>query len=271
MRAHILLTARSRGRRERRSRAGCCALGAAAALVTVCLGAPRAETSWRDIETRIQYGYYTEDAGALRSLEGTVAADESHDKLHGYYAGLLAWRLAQLAAQSPSAAPGASAAQLAQRCVSEADAALAVQGDFAEALALRAACLVTAVDANGSQTSRAAQRARRDIGRALQLAARNPRVLLLDAMSDYQLAPRLGGNKERALVKLRQAVAAFELERADTEHLPGWGAAEAYLLLARDLLDHGEPVAARDALEHALLLAPEFAPARRLMAQITSG
>jgi Tfp pilus assembly protein PilF len=96
-------------------------------------------------------------------------------------------------------------------------------------------------------------------------------VLLLDAMSDYQLAPRLGGNKERALVKLRQAVAAFEVERAGTEHLPGWGAAEAYLLLARDLLDHGEPVAARDALEHALLLAPEFAQARRLMAQITSG
>jgi hypothetical protein len=106
---------------------------------------------------------------------------------------------------------------------------------------------------------------------ALQLAGRNPRVLLLDAMSDYQLAPRLGGNKERALVKLRQAVAAFEVERAGTEHLPGWGAAEAYLLLARDLLDHGEPVAARDALEHALLLAPEFAQARRLMAQITSG
>jgi hypothetical protein len=238
--------------------------------VTVCLGAARVAT-WRDIEARIQYGYYTEDAGALRSLEDAVAADESHDKLHGYYAALLAWRLAQLAAQRPSAAPGASPEQLVQRCVSEADTALAAQDDFAEALALRAACLATPRDANGSQSSHAAHRARRDIGRALQLAARNPRVLLLDAMSDYELAPELGGNKERALVKLRAAVAAFELERAGTEPLPGWGAAEAYLLLARDLLDHGEAVAARDALEHALLLAPEFAPARRLMAQIVSG
>jgi hypothetical protein len=273
MRAHILLNGtnpRPHGRGDRRWRCGCGAL-AAAALVSVCLGAARTATSWRDIETRIQYGYYTEDAPALRSLADTVAADESHDKLHGYYAGLLAWRLAQLAAQSQSAAPGASAAQLAQRCVSEADTALSVQGDFAEALALRAACLATPLDANGSQSSHAAHRARSDIGTALQLAGRNPRVLLLDAMNDYQLAPRLGGNKERALVKLRQAVAAFEVERTDTEHLPGWGAAEAYLLLARDLLDHGEPVAARDALEHALLLAPEFAQARRLMAQITSG
>ena len=33
--------------------------------MSVCLGAARAETSWRDIETRIQYGYYTEDAPAL--------------------------------------------------------------------------------------------------------------------------------------------------------------------------------------------------------------
>ena len=256
--------------RERRSRLRCGAL-TAAALVTVCLGATRAEVSWRDIETRIQYGYYTEDASALRSLEDTVAADESQDKLHGYYAALLAWRLAQLAAQRPSAAPGASAAQLAQRCVSELDEALAVAADFAEGLALRAACLATPRDANGSQSSRAAHRARRDVGRALQLAARNPRVLLVDAMNDYQLAPELGGNKERALVKLRQAVAAFELERTGAERLPGWGAAEVYLLLARDLLDHGETVAARDALERALLLAPEFTQARRLMAQIISG
>src|SRR2546429_1887357 len=169
MRAHILLNGGSLQRsfetrpcpgRERRSRRWCCVL-TAPALVSVCLGAVRAETSWRDIEARIQYGYYTEDASALRSLEDTVAADESQDKLHGYYAALLAWRLAQLAAQRPSAVPGVSTAQLAQRCVSEADAVLQVQGDFAEALALRVACLAIPRDANGSQSSRAAHQARR--------------------------------------------------------------------------------------------------------------
>jgi Tfp pilus assembly protein PilF len=55
------------------------------------------------------------------------------------------------------------------------------------------------------------------------------------------------------------------------ERLPGWGAAEAYLYLARDLLDHADPVGARDALEHALLIAPEFTQARRLMAKIVAG
>jgi hypothetical protein len=117
----------------------------------------------------------------------------------------------------------------------------------------------------------AGHRARKDLERARQLATRNPRVLLVDAMSDYALAPSQGGNKERALSKLRQTVAAFETERADTERLPGWGAAEAWLLLARDLLDHGDSVGARDALERALLIAPEYAQARRLMTKITSG
>lgn len=245
-----------------------CMLGATA-LASLCFGAAHTEVSWRDVESRVQYGYYTEDAPALRSLVETVAADESRDRLHGYYAALLAWRLAQLAAQRPSDARGATAAQLARRCVSELDETLVAAEDFAEGLALRAACLVT--EAAAARGAGAARRARRDVARALRLAPRNPRVLMVDGMSDYQLAPELGGNKERALAKLRQAVAAFETERAGTEPLPGWGGAEAYLLLARDLLDHGEAVRAREALEHALLLAPDFAPARRLMAQIISG
>ena len=199
-----------------------------------------------------------------------IAADESRESLHGYYAALADWRLAQLAAQSPrAAARGASATQLARRCVSELDATLEAAADFAEGLALRAACLAT--EAHSAHSAHTARSARREIGRAVNLAPHNPRVLLIDAMSDYQLAPDLGGNKERALVKLRDAVAAFEQERAGTEQLPGWGAAEAYLLLARDLLDHGEAVAARDALEHALLITPDYAQARRLMAQIISG
>ena len=66
-------------------------------------------------------------------------------------------------------------------------------------------------------------------------------------------------------------MAAFEAERGGTERLPGWGAAEAYLYLAHDLLDHGDPVGARDALERALLIAPQFAQARRLMSRVISG
>jgi len=261
----------------------------AAALLTLGAAAQGDAISWRDLESRIQYAYYTEDAPALRNLASALPGDESHDTLRGYYAALLAWRQALLASQSASsassaaagpgssAAPGSSArpgnsatagtaAQLAQRCVSEVDTALAAQADFADALALRAVCL----EAGGTRTF-AGHWARKDLAKALQLAAHNPRVLLADAMSDYELPPTRGGNKERALGKLRRAVAAFEAERSGADPVPGWGAAEAWWLLGCDLLDHGDALAARDALEHALLIAPEFVQARRLMARIISG
>jgi hypothetical protein len=244
--------------------------GIVAALCTATAPVRAEAVSWRDIESRIQYGYYTEDASALRHLSSAVSAANTQDKLRGYYAGLLDWRLALLAEQGAPAASD-SAAHFAQQCVSELDAALAVQADFAEALALRSACLATPLTGSGGHAPFAAHRAHRDLERALQLAARNPRVLLLDAMLDYELSAERGGNKERALGKLRQTVAAFEAERRENEPLPGWGAAEAWLLLARDLYDHADPVGARDALERALLIAPEYAQARQLLSKITSG
>jgi hypothetical protein len=235
-------------------------------------GAFAQENPWRDIESRIQYGYYTEDAPALRKLTEAVAAGEANDKLRGYYGALLAWRLAQLTAQGVAGGPkGVSAAQLAQRCIDEADSALALDADFAEALALRSACLAAPLENGGGFAPIAGHRARRDLERALQLAPRDPRVRLIEAMSDYELSASKGGNKERALGELRQTVAAFEAERRENEPLPGWGAAEAWLLLGRDLMDHNDPVGARDALEHALLLAPEYRQARALMSKITAG
>ena len=245
------------------------AVALTAALGVFTSGAHADDAAWRDIESRIQYDYYTEDARALAALQDTVAGGDSHAPLREYYLGLLASRQALLASQNPLA--GVSAAgQLASRCLAHLDAALASRDDFAEALALKAACLLAPLT-SGSNAPLAAYRLHKDISRALALAPGNPRVLLIDAVSDYQLAPSSGGNKERALTKLRKATAAFEAEQRDTERVPGWGAAEASVFLARDLLDHADPIAARDALERALVTAPQFVEARRLMAKITSG
>lgn len=251
-----------------RSPGGRCALIALALLCAATAGGAE-DARWRDLENRIQYGYYTEDPRALRNLQDALSQDGSHDSLRGYYAGFVAWRLALLSVQTPVSG-GSSAAQLAQRCVKELDPLLEAQADFAEALALRAACKDPTL-AGGGLHLPFAHGGRKDLERALALGARNPRVLLIDAAGDYQHTPSQGGNRERALVKLRQTVAAFETERAGTEPLPGWGAAEAYVLLARNLLDHGDGPGARDALEHALLLAPDYAQARRLMQRIASG
>jgi hypothetical protein len=254
-----------------RSAVRCACRAGVALLGLLSAAAPADDTHWRDIESRIQYGYYTEDARALRNLQDALAQDDAHDARRGYYAALAAWRLALLTIQNAPAEGRAAAAQLAERCVKELDGVLAAQADFADGLALRAACQEPPVAGGGLHLPFAGHSARKDIERALALAPRNPRVLLIDAVGDYLLPDNQGGNRERALVKLRQAVAAFEVERAGPEPLPGWGAAEAYLFLARDLMDHADAVGARDALERALLLAPDDRQARRLMAKIASG
>jgi hypothetical protein len=245
----------------------------ALAAIALSIAAAHARTDdaqWADAESRIQYGYYTEDARALQNMAEAIASGEAHDQWQSYYTGLANWRLAQLAVLHPQPR-GTSAAQLADRCIHALDAAIEAKADFPEALALRAMCAVTPLAQGGLHVPFAGHRPRRDLDRALELAPRNPRVLLADALGDYEFSAQMDGEKERAIGRLRRAVAAFEAERGGTQSLPGWGASEAYFYLGRDLLEHGDPVGARDALEHALLLAPDYTQARHLLAKITAG
>ena len=240
------------------------------ALLGITHGVHADDAQWRDTEARIQYGYYTQDTRALTNLAGAIAAEEGKDRWQGYYAGLVNWRLAQLAALHPGG-KDSNIAQLTEHCTNALDRTLEMQPDFADALAVRAMCGARALAGGGLHVPFTGRGPRKDLDRALALAPKNPRVMLADALADYEFSAVLDGSKERALPKLRRAVAAFETERGGTEALPGWGASEAYYYLGRDLLEHGDPVGARDALEHALLLAPEYAQARQLMAKITAG
>jgi tetratricopeptide (TPR) repeat protein len=243
-----------------------------------------ADLSWLDMESRIQYGYFTEDARSLHNLVEPLGSNDSHDRLKSYYAGLLAYRLTLLAQADQAAATGKApppvrrndrskneARQTVERCVGSLDQALEVQSNFAEALALQSACLGLLAELSTWRAPLAAPKSATQLHRALQLAPKNPRVLLLDAISDYEHAKVPGGNAEHPCVKFKAVAAVFDAERADVDQVPGWGAAEAYMWLGRCYLDSDDPNEARDALERALLIAPEFGQARRLLATITSG
>jgi uncharacterized protein HemY len=56
--------------------------------------------------------------------------------------------------------------------------------------------------------------------------------------------------------------------RPGEERAPEWGPAEGYSYQARCALERRDAVAARDALERALLIAPDFKAAQRLLKQI---
>lgn len=226
-----------------------------------------AEANWLDVESRIQYGYFTEDARSIRGVMDTLGPAESPDPARNYYAGLANYRLTLLLAGSDKG----HAKEAAEHCVASLDRALQARQDFADALALQSACLEQLASLEPWRSPLAASRSGTQLEKARHAEPRNPRVLFLNAVEDYARPAANPADKDRALGEFRKAADAFEAERQNEDHIPGWGAAEVYVYLARCYLDRRSTLQARDALERALLIAPEFAQARRLMSKITSG
>jgi Tfp pilus assembly protein PilF len=94
-------------------------------------------------------------------------------------------------------------------------------------------------------------------------------VALIDGVADAEKPRALGGDKARAQTKIKRAVELFEGGSETVAGEPGWGAAEAYLYLGRGLMQTGDTLGARNALEQALIIAPEFAAARRELQRLT--
>jgi tetratricopeptide (TPR) repeat protein len=220
-----------------------------------------AETEWMDVEGRIQYGFYTEDSRTLsevvNQLSGPVGGD---DPLRHYYVGLANYRLAAVLAVKDKT----RAREAAARCVSRLDVAVSGTADFAEGIALQSACLRALANLTPWKPL-AGPKSNGQMEKAVKLAPRDPRVLLLQALENGDGAKI----DAAAIARLKKAAVAFEAERQGVDRTPGWGAAEAYAYLGRGYLDQGDVVAARDALERALLIAPDFVMARKLLTRIT--
>jgi tetratricopeptide (TPR) repeat protein len=221
------------------------------------------DTTWLDVEGRIQYGFYTEDARSLTDLADQLARDrDASQPLQLYYAGLANYRLALVLATRNKD----QAREAIERCVASLDAMLKADRESAPGFALQSACLRT-MSILKPWSPLASSKSTGQMERALKLAPRDPRVLLLEALDNGED----GKIDEQSLVTLKKAAAAFESERQGLDRTPGWGAADAYTHLGRGYLERGDVLKARDALERALLIAPDFVRARRLLLQITSG
>jgi hypothetical protein len=159
----------------------------------------------------------------------------------------------------------------AQQCVDGLDRVLVRDSGSAEALALQSACLALHSDLDPWRSPFAAPLSLARIDKALKLAPENPRVLLLGALAAGDRPRLFGGDTQQGFELMRRAVSAFERQTAQAASPPSWGAADAFTDMAQDYLGLGDTLAARNVLERALLVAPEFAQARQLMAEIVSG
>ena len=241
---------------------------AAAAQVT------QSRSHWRGVESRIESGYFQQDAAGLRILADTLSSDGGGANVgdgkdaewRSYYSALAAYRLALLARSDE-----AHAWPYAQRCVDRLNRTLMLDTVSAEALALQSACLALQSELDPWRSPLAAPLSLARIDKALRLAPDNPRVLLLGALGARERPALFGGDRQQAFALMQRAVASFERQRPAGGALPEWGAADAFTDLAQEYLRLGNALAARNVLERALLVAPDFTQARHLMAEIVSG
>lgn len=222
-----------------------------------------------DAVARLQFAFYTGDSRALESMLGEFATFEVDAGLAAAKSYQLAygnWKLAQLLAQPederPRTASRSSADKAAKKCVQHAREAIEKDPRMADIYAIEAVCdtfepsLWSSEGANGSS----ACVRNKSMRTALTLGADNPRVQFINALC----SPDAGGDPA-ALERWRTVVAKFEAAPPSQPGKPDWGHAEALTLLGQGYLKRGEMVAARDVLERALVLAPDYREAQKLL------
>jgi tetratricopeptide (TPR) repeat protein len=261
-------------------------LGALALAVASALAGAQDATDWADIEGRVQYAYYTNDARALNGLlaglkpRAAEGEKESAQDLvqRSYFRALAQYRLAQVLVPTKKG----DAKDAIDECHDEVDNGVealpavplgldetdANRKQRAELYALVTACTLAGREMS-SMPFFGGGRIGGRIEEAVKLEPKNPRVRLVEALAQFDRAGKDPTEKAAALAKLRAVTQMFEQARAAATSTPEWGAAEAYAFLGRALYDQRDAVGAREALERSLLIAPDYAFARKLMGQIT--
>jgi hypothetical protein len=222
-----------------------------------------------DASARVEYAFYASDTRSLESVVQMIERlkmDEPLMSMQHYYAAFGYWKLAQL--YSEEAAQGRKGALgLADRagdaCNEHATAALQLDGGMFEAQALKAACSRFGLAARVGDLASAAGCSKHKALRTAQAAdPKNPRIRLIDA---WCVADKARAGSKAVLDKARAAVTAFEAAPFNMQGAPNWGEPEALVLLGQVYLERGEPVAARDLLEQALIIAPDYRKAQQLL------
>ena len=168
-----------------------------------------------------------------------------------YYLALCEYRLATLFAASPD-----EQTQSINRTIEYLKEAIELEDNFSDAYALLASAYGQKLSlkphlgmALGPETKRVLEKSKR-------LEGNNPRVVLIDGMSDYYTPAMFGGDKKRAISKMEQALELFAKEEIRDSFQPSWGYDEACAHLGIMRREDGDIEGAREAFVKALEVNP---------------
>jgi len=227
------------------------ALTGLAAAGFAAAAAPSAEVL--DLAARVHYGYYHAEPRTIEvAAEALERLDNSPDVL--YYRDFAALRRAQLGGNNRAGAERLRA------CAQREPQSNLDKRFAAEAWVLAAACAQVAGDEGRREHALALARERDDD---------NPRIALVEAWAMLQAAGTDAAERDAVSTKLTAVVEAFDAWEPALDD-PDWGEAEALTALAAGALERGQTRAARDFIERALLLAPDYRAALDLRVAMQS-
>lgn len=241
-----------------------------ALLVTSEQAVPQSSTtreSMRDAITRTEYAFFTRDFNGLRASRDTfrqLTAEISLNSLAHYYVAYVDYRLAL----GDSNLKKNQVVDMLNHCVSELDLVLDELPLDADALALQSSCFGVKAGVQPLKAMVFGPRASRRMKKAQNADAANPRVALLEAISLYHRPGLFGGDRDKALKRFQEAAALYQAQTEESDLEPAWGEAEAFAYIGNIHLEQQDEILARNALEQALLLAPEYDWARNMLGTI---
>ena len=238
------------------------------ACVTLLYGGASADATeallqYRD---RIEQGYNARDNAAIEAAIGNlIQAGKSggEEDLASYYAAFARLRQSAVAGDDRK-----SARNYLEQCIEELEVLLERRPEDARARALYASCLGSSANYYVLRAATRGIAAGREIAAARKLAPDDPWVVFQDGVSDFMTPAMFGGDKERALAKLRRAEQLMVASRPPDTAGPVFGEAEAWLYIGRIYLSTDRKELARDAWEKALSLAPDSTDVREELGKL---
>jgi hypothetical protein len=217
-----------------------------------------------DLQAQILYAYQTEDANSLANLtqELTTQVKASGDASLRYHLAHAQYRRGLLA-ETKNAREAESAFA---DCIDQLKAVLSQDVKSVEALILQSACYAGLVNHRKLESVLLRSRSDERLKTALELAPRNPRAVFLSSIEGLNRGQPGSAERQHAFAQLQLAVQLFDASSSTNIDTPGWGHAEAYLALGRELQSRGDQLGARNWIEKSLIVAPDDKAAQRQLA-----